>query len=152
MTMTQANRHSTQQGFSLLEVLMALVILSIGLLGIAALQTIGLKVNHDAYQRTQAVFQAYDIIDRMRANGQGLSAGTYNSVASGATPGSANCASAACTPVELAEYDIRTWNQANAKILSAGKGAISSDAGLYTITVSWSENDLPMKVTVVTQP
>ncbi len=57
-----------QYGFSLLEVLIALLVLSIGLLGLAGLQTLGLKFNMQSYQRTQAALLAYDIVDRMRAN------------------------------------------------------------------------------------
>src|SRR5690606_3260878 len=57
-----------QHGFSLIEVLVALLVLSVGLLGLAMLQIEGLKHNTDAYYRTQATVLAYDIIDRMRAN------------------------------------------------------------------------------------
>lgn len=57
-----------QRGFYLLEVLVSLLVLAIGLLGIAALQAQGLRNNHDAYTRSQATMLAYDIIDRMRAN------------------------------------------------------------------------------------
>ncbi|HLE93281.1 MAG TPA: type IV pilus modification protein PilV, partial [Sulfuricaulis sp.] len=56
------------RGFSLIEVLVALLVLSIGLLGLAALQTTSLQYNTGSYFRTQATFLAYDIIDRMRAN------------------------------------------------------------------------------------
>ncbi|TVQ74653.1 MAG: type IV pilus modification protein PilV, partial [Oceanospirillales bacterium] len=57
-----------QNGVSLIEILIALVVLSIGLLGMAALQTRTLSLNHSAYQRTQAVNLSYDIVDRMRSN------------------------------------------------------------------------------------
>ena len=53
----------SQRGFSLLEVLISLAVLSVGLLGLAALQTVGLRINHDSYQRTQATIMAYDIAD-----------------------------------------------------------------------------------------
>src|SRR5882724_11312914 len=56
------------RGFTLVEALVALVVLSIGLLGIAGLQITSLKANHGSATRTQAVYLAYDIIDRMRAN------------------------------------------------------------------------------------
>jgi len=57
-----------QRGFTLLEVLIALLVLSIGLLGLAALQTTGLRSNEMASMRTTATQLAYDISDRMRAN------------------------------------------------------------------------------------
>ena len=66
-----------QYGFTLLEVLIALLVLSIGLLGLAALQTTGLRSNLMASMRTQATQLAYDITDRMRANPKGVEAGEY---------------------------------------------------------------------------
>ncbi len=56
------------RGFSLLEVLVALLVLAIGLLGLAALQARGVKFNHEAYARSQATYLAYEIMDLMRAN------------------------------------------------------------------------------------
>jgi prepilin-type N-terminal cleavage/methylation domain-containing protein len=57
-----------QSGFSLVEVLVAMLVLAIGLLGLAALQTQGVRFNHDAYVRTNATSLAYDIVDKMRLN------------------------------------------------------------------------------------
>jgi type IV pilus assembly protein PilV len=57
-----------QSGFSLIEVLVAMLVLAIGLLGLAALQTQGVRFNHDAYLRTNATALAYDITDKMRVN------------------------------------------------------------------------------------
>jgi type IV pilus assembly protein PilV len=78
--MTRATVHVQgyrQSGFTLLEVLIALLILSIGLLGLAALQTTGLRSNQMASMRTQATQAAYDITDRMRANPTGVEADEY---------------------------------------------------------------------------
>ncbi len=66
------NRRSRQSGFSLLEVLIAIVITSIGLLGLAAMQATGLRNNHSAYHRSQATVLAYDIADRMRSNASSM--------------------------------------------------------------------------------
>lgn len=66
---TSRRRHVA--GFTLVEALVALVVLSIGLLGVAALQFTSLKANHGSATRTQAVYLAYDIIDRMRSNPTG---------------------------------------------------------------------------------
>lgn len=159
-------------GFSLIEVLVALFILSIGLLGLAALQTTGLQFNHQSYERTQAVIQAYDIIDRMRVNKSGDSAiinTTYNSVSLGALPtAEVDCAAAICTGNQMAAYDIRYWNAANASVLAEGKGAIckgtfTNDANgypsscaqagsIYRVAVAWKEKDLYMRLDVETQP
>lgn len=56
------------QGFTLLEVLIAMLIFAIGMLGLAGMQGVALKDNNDAYMRSQAVFFAYDMGDRIRAN------------------------------------------------------------------------------------
>ena len=63
------------QGFTLVEIMIAVFVLAIGLLGMAGLQMASLKNNHSAYLRTQAVEYAYDITDRMRANSVGLTTG-----------------------------------------------------------------------------
>lgn len=163
---------SARQGFSLIEVLVALLVLSIGLLGLAALQTTGLAFNHQSYERTQAVIQAYDIIDRMRANRSGSGDtinSTYNNVSLGYLPTpSKYCTSQECTSDELATYDIWYWNAVNASILSEGKGAIckgtfTNDASgypsscnvtgsIYRIAATWKEKDLYMRLDVETQP
>ena len=67
-----------QQGFTLLEVMIALLILSIGLLGLAALQTTGLRSNQMASMRTLATQFTYDMMDRMRSNPVGVAAGEYD--------------------------------------------------------------------------
>ena len=64
---TIIQRQRKQDGFTLLEVLIALLVLSIGLLGLAALQTVGLRSNQMANLRTLATQRAYDISDQMRA-------------------------------------------------------------------------------------
>lgn len=71
-------RYST--GVSLLEVLVALVILSVGMLGLAGLQATGLSANGDAEQRTQAALTANDMIERMRANPAAVNTGSYAAI------------------------------------------------------------------------
>lgn len=169
--MNSRNTRFIVEGFSLVEVLVALFVLSVGLLGLAALQTTGLKFNHQSYERTQAVLQAYDIIDRMRANKSGSGSTintTYSNVTLGAVPGSTDCASTSCNGDTLAEYDIRKWNNTNASLLAEGKGAIckgsftddangypascSESGSIYRVAVAWKENDLYMRLDVETQP
>jgi len=90
---TQSSRRSSE-GFTLLEVLIAVVVLSIGLLGLAGLQTTGLRNNQDAYARTQAATLANDMADRIRSNMAGFNAGNYNNTAAY----TATCESSGCTP------------------------------------------------------
>lgn len=136
-------------GFTLVEVLVALLILSVGLLGLAALQTFGMKYNQQSYQRTQAVFQAYDMIDRIRANPTAKTAGSYDAVTLGNKPAvGVNCAAASCTPAQLATYDINKWNTANERLLTNGRGAISTSGSRRTITISWIEEGIPATLTM----
>jgi len=134
-------------GFSLLEVLIALVILSVGLLGIAALMSTALKSNSSAYMRTQATALAYNIIDRMRANLPAANNLAYNvsmpaAAATGAIP--ATCTGANCTSAQLATYDIGQWEYDLANQLPQGRGAVvSAVAGgivNVTVTVLWNDS------------
>jgi len=60
--------HRLSCGFNLLEVLIAILVLAIGLIGLAALQSVGLRSGHGAYLESQATLLAYDMSDRIRAN------------------------------------------------------------------------------------
>lgn len=113
------------RGFTLIEALIALVVLSIGLLGLANLQAIGLRQNNTAYQRSQATLQAYDMADRMRANLTAVSGGYYNNPTGSTHP---ECSSAAgCTTAQMAEQDFYEWNLANARLLPDGTGVVCID-------------------------
>ena len=124
-------------GFTLLEVLIALVIFSFGLLALAALMAKGLQYNTSALHRSYASTQAYDIADRMRANRLGISAGNYDAISgTGTDPG---CITTGCTPAQMALYDGWAWNSANAALLPSGSGSVTTDGTTYTITVTWIE-------------
>ncbi len=105
--MTTRPRHQT--GLTLIEVLIAVVVLAIGLLGIAGLQSAALSNNLISYQYTQASSLAQAMIERMRANRDGVRNGAY-AIAADATPPAAavNCASSACTSAQQAQWDIAT--------------------------------------------
>lgn len=148
-----------QGGFTLLEVLVALLVLSIGLLGLAALQTVGLKFNHQSYQRTQAVILAYDIIDRIRANPQAKD--TYSGIGPSSTA-SGDCTSNACTPAQLAAADAQEWLGRLRQTVAQGQGAVcrgtidtsltcSPTGKIWRIAVRWTEDDLPMRIDVETE-
>ena len=131
---TQPSRRSSA-GFTLLEVLIAVVVLSIGLLGLAGLQTTGLRNNQDAYARTQAATLANDMADRIRANMAGFNAGNYNN----AETYTATCNSSGCAPQAMAQHDTYLWNQALA-VLPNGQGTVATNAGLVTVTVMWDNS------------
>jgi type IV pilus assembly protein PilV len=125
---TNTARHRRDSGFSIIEVLVALLVLAIGLLGLAALQAQGLRFNHDAYVRTQATHVAYDIIDRMRANRANVAGYTAGD------PGTA------CDPtVASVNMDLSCWYDSLAAALPGGDGVISANAtaNFYDVTIRW---------------
>src|SRR3569833_497143 len=95
-----------QRGFTMKEVLVSVVVLSVGMLGVAGLQATGPRTNHSAYLRSQAPALAYDMIDRMRANKTAITSGAYNAIYS-ATNNYCNpgCITAGCSAANMAAYD-----------------------------------------------
>lgn len=103
-----------QKGFTLLEVLVAMLVLSIGLLGLAGLMASSLRNNHSAYYRTQATWLAYDVIDRMRVNGAG----------------------------GLVAADVADWEAMVANTLPEGDGSVvfnPANATEVTVSVQWND-------------
>jgi type IV pilus assembly protein PilV len=126
----ETSRSRRVAGFTLVEALVALVVLSIGLLGVAGLQLTSLKSNHGSAARTQAVYLAYDIIDRMRANSASAIAGNY---------------SAAPVAGTVAGDDLIAWQQNITNALPPGSiaptGSVALDAAtnLFTVTIKWDD-------------
>lgn len=113
-------------GFTLIEVLVTLVVLSIGLLGVAALQAKSQQFSRNAYMHTQATVLAHDMLERMRANPAGLNAGFYDLPAA-AEEG--NCFSlTGCSLQEMAQNDMYEWSSAVANGLSAGTSVVCIDS------------------------
>ncbi len=135
--------HNVESGFSLLEVLITIVVVAIGLLGVAGMQVTSVKLNRVAETRSSGVIYVADILDRMRANA--LNASSY----------STTFTTAATTDTTQAERDLRDWKTSLAK-LPGGQGKIevvSSDAALcelpaisrcfdVTVTVRWTESNV----------
>lgn len=118
-----------QAGLNLLEVLIATVVLSAGLLGLAGLQIAGLKTTHNSYQMQQATWLAYDLVERMRANRQAALDGHYLLPNTGAQAAAycqtnaapaKNCGVNTCNGQELAGYDLH-----NLLCGSAGSSSIN---------------------------
>lgn len=133
------------RGFSMVEVLVALVVLGVGMLGIASLYVVTLRSSGSAISRMQAVNLASDLGDRIRANRMGRDAYAGAAAESGDT-----CVgdSAACSPAQMAAHDLFVWQQ---QIAAALPGTPSGEVILdnstnpltYRIIVSWSEPDEP---------
>lgn len=112
-------------GVTLVEILVAILILSFGLLGSAGLQMAGLRAALSANQRTTATLLAYDAADRMRANMAGVTAGNYQNYTATENP---NCLLVAgCAPPQLAQHDMWEWGQAIAAQLPSGIGIVCRD-------------------------
>ena len=123
---------SRSQGFGMIEVLVAVFVLTVGMLGIAAMQVTALRSVHVGELRTQAAILAYDIGDRMRGNSLGFAAGSYNIAHGAATPGLPDC-SVSCDSTSIATYDHSQWLTRLAEELPEGAGAIAGTQ----ITVRW---------------
>ena len=162
MTMAQCAslrcNEKAQGGFTLLEILVAVVILSLGLLGLAGLQVSSLNNNQTAYYRSIASQQAYDMADRMRANLTGISAGNYDNLA---TPAAQDCFASTCTAAQMTTSDFDQWRTANAALLPGGGGTVRCWIGpsatcatntvgssrVFNITVTWTEKGTGGNVT-----
>jgi len=146
MKITQTNRQRRRTaGFGMVEVLVTLILLSVGLMGIAKLQLVSLRSVHASAVRGQAVLLAYDLADRMRANRFGIAdldgnaVGFYNR-ADGATyqtPTDNDCtegadAAADCSIDEVAAHDLDEWNVSldgsNDGLLPGGMGWVCIDS------------------------
>lgn len=125
-------------GFSLLEVLIALLVLSLGLLGLAALQARTVQFNQGAYLRSQATSLAYVMADRMRANRDAaLNGAAYDGVVY------VDPAPACAAPgggATVAARDIAFWRSALACSLPLGNGRIQRNGTVITISVRWDES------------
>jgi len=119
-----------QNGFSMLEALVTLLIVSLGLLGIAGIIANSLKVNQGAQIRSQASWLANDIIDRMRANRTTAEGGAYVLD---------DCADAPAADGVVANDDLSQWCAAVAAALPTGTGAVALDANKVTVTVQWDD-------------
>lgn len=121
----------TQAGFTLIEVLVTLLILSVGLIGLAALQAKSLQYNQGSYLRSQANILAYDIIDRMRINRKRAQEGAYNLALDAATPSGS----------ELHQVDLHEWIGLLSSTLPAGDGQVGCNSVSCEVSVAWTEAD-----------
>ncbi len=149
-------RPSLQSGLTLLEVLIAVLVLAIGLLGIAGLQTSALSNNFVSYQYTQSAILAQSMLERMRANRQGVVDGDYNLAAGAAPSAGVNCSGGNCkAALDQANWDMAVWYaevtgtavtnapQLNPKDSSATpSGAIPSSAASISCPTPYSENEI----------
>jgi type IV pilus assembly protein PilV len=146
------------RGLTLIECMVAVVVLAIGLLGMAGLILRGLRAGHDALLRTQAVNLVTDMAERIRANP--AAAGAYDCASYTGVPSTHNCAAtdaaagANCTASELAEDDLARWQDAARAALPLAQARCAANVeytaasaidapALYRVGVSWVERGEP---------
>lgn len=125
---SMTTRHcANARGFTLMEVLITIVILSIGLLGVASLQFNSLRGNQNALEGSVAVALAMEGADRLRANTPGVT--SYNLInAAGSDPGCINSSSSPCSPAQIAQTDAFEWISKIEELLPGGEGVICRDS------------------------
>jgi len=153
-------------GFSLIELLVAVLVMGIGVLGVTALQMVSLQNNRDALERAEAVQLAYDMMDRVRANPGAAAGVAYAGVDIGdGPPGANDCVANNCSEAQMVDFDVASWKctlgsfhddgvcqglraggvlppEAQQPGLPQGDGSIAIDgAGTVTVTVQWTETN-----------
>lgn len=134
-----------ESGFSMVEVLVALVVLAIGLLGIAALYLNSLQSGRTAIYRTQAITLAADLADRIRMN-RTAQAG-YGTLFADAEAAVGTCSTTGgCSDADLASTDLANWKAEVADQLPNGEGQVAvtlptaaGEPTTYVVTVRWAE-------------
>lgn len=131
----QAASATDSRGVSLIEVLVAVLILSIGMLGIAGLQARALKFSQSSYERSAAVMQAQSIVDSMRANATEAKAQKYDIAK--------KCDTAAASTSQ-ADTDLAAWiGQLQSGLSGAAAnvcgGVACNAAGVCTVNIQWDD-------------
>ena len=150
---------SRPQGFSMIEMLVAVLVMGIGVLGVSALQMVSLQNNRSALERGEAVHLAYDMMDRIRAN----PTGNYEIAFDDTPPAAADCVANDCTVAQMAEFDQASWkcllgnfNDDNVCVgfrdgivlpleddqpgLPGGDGQVTSAGDVVTVSVRWTDH------------
>ena len=99
-----------QRGVGMLEVLVTVLILSIGFLAVAKMQVQGMRFSQSAYIEAQAYFMITDMMDRMRSNADGVRAGFYDNKGTRGSASNPNCGVNYCDEEKLAEQDLYEWS------------------------------------------
>lgn len=135
-----------QNGITLVEVLVTVLVTSVGILGLLSLQALSIKMTHDSFLRTQATFLARDIADRLLTNPDGDYSITESQFLNLTTAPSQSCASSIqdtnCSIAEMRNFDIYNWSQSAKNVLPNARITITAPGVgelLHTITIKWND-------------
>jgi len=127
-----STRH--QPGYTLVEVMVAVAILGIGVVGLIGLQTDSARYQNATYHQTLATLLVRDLAERIRANPDAATDGDY--VGNG-TGSNADCVSGTCTPARLAAFDLAAWRQRALDRLPSAWVDSSRNGDTYTLRIGW---------------
>jgi len=145
---------NSQRGMTLIEVMIAMIILGVGILGVSGMQVISLQQNRSALFRGEATQLANDLMDRVRVNIDV----NYNALIDADPTTATSCEVNECNPVGMAAFDISQWKCSINSVDSAGDtytacdtygidgslplgaGAVALVSGVYEVTVQWSDD------------
>jgi len=143
---------NTQRGFTLIEAMVAVLVLTVGILGVTAMQLVSFQNNQGAFFRTQATYVAAEILDRIRAN-EAAAYAIYDGIDTAdltTIPADPGCASsiAGCPPASMAAIDIRDWAAHFVDVFGAtdyrqtipnSSATITRVGDLFTVQVTWAQ-------------
>lgn len=130
----KTDREVRSRGFSLLEVLITTLVLSLGLLGLAALQIAGVRDTQSAYLKSQVVNRSHQIVDLMRANRDAARAGVYDDAFEQRVD--SYCGIGGPGTVRS---DLCAWERALTATLPDGAGSVEVDGRTATVCIRWAE-------------
>lgn len=146
---TQPTSLNQQSGLGLIEILVTVLVLGIGILGVASTQIVSLQMNSQSQNRSQAVLLAEDILDRIRANPD--NPGAY-ALAEGNAQGADNGAcdtSFVPANATVAANDIAAWENNLACLLPEAERTVAVNGNTVTVMIDWDQNDQAMNPVVV---
>ena len=146
---TQPTSLNQQSGLGLIEILVTVLVLGIGILGVASTQIVSLQMNSQSQNRSQAVLLAEDILDRIRANPD--NPGAY-ALAEGNAQGADNGAcdtSFVPANATVAANDIAAWENNLACLLPEADRTVAVNGNTVTVMIDWDQNDQAMNPVVV---
>lgn len=152
------NQRVRQRGFSLIEAMVALLIIAVGLLGVAGLQALGLNTTSTSRSRAIASILASNMAAYMNSNPaywESVAASTTFTIKPGIaspvnplpTGSTANCVTTQCSAAQMAAWDLTQWSQSDQLgLLPAGEGLVSYNSGtkVWTVSVGWQQKRMAL--------